>query len=789
MKTMCAKIVRNLVLAVSFVTLGISLTFAQAVFKLSSSPGTAADIGYAELAGPIVFTVSSGTGKTVAAPILIVYSAPITNNDASEISVIGTGGLSVVASSPVLDRTANSILINVPAEGTGGNQISVYGVRLAVAGLNVSQVSAFISSPTATGNSFAGQLNPVVIASIMQPFSIDESVASPLSFSNGVVTRPSTSFLIAENYLNAFTSNIGIAGQTVATRIRITPFPDIPEGIQITFPPIVTSDETGARFTTLSGQSETIPRADGSTDVTYSFAAAEGSSVATESFAFTPTMTVDPSSLGSGTIRFQAELIPIGLATPNQEFPSTDIPRYAERILPDEADLIFGSSELVFPFRIQSDETYTGIAVTNPLGYKVGATLTAYDAGGNVISGDGIMNSVPITIPANGQYYAVASDIFGSAFNASSAGTIHVAGRTPLLKGIYLTGDISGPRLDAGVGDAQASLSWYLPVVFHQGDGPFNSLEIYNPGSSDAHLNLRLMDASGTQKTGTIAVTVVAGGLTSGSVTQIFGIDQSSFQGGYIRGDSDNPLIARENFGNSLESNVLDAQRAIPLTSFTIPFFASGGQYSTELTLVNTDSLDVADVTVALLNDSGAATADPVTLSLNPKTQRIDTIAGLFPALGSGLVSGSIRVNVKPASRAFFVSVPAVVGAVRYLNSNGSASTSVALVNTSGTDFVYSYMPKSSAFFTGLAMVNSGSKTANFTVQVYKEDGAAVGRRYTSSLQPGRRVSKLLDELVPGASGQGDYFRITSDAGLTIFAVFASNDLRSMSAIPPQILQ
>ena len=47
------------------------------------------------------------------------------------------------------------------------------------------------------------------------------------------------------------------------------------------------------------------------------------------------------------------------------------------------------------------------------------------------------------------------------------------------------------------------------------------------------------------------------------------------------------PLTVREAFGNALESNVLAAMAGSSIGTFYIPHFASGGSYSTELTLIN----------------------------------------------------------------------------------------------------------------------------------------------------------------------------------------------------------
>jgi hypothetical protein len=770
---MCAKIFQILTAVLCLILFGTAGSFAQAVFTVSSTQPTAADIGHAELAGSIGLTVVTGT--SVAAPLNITYSAPITNNNSSEITITGTGALAL--STVSLDRATNSLLVGVAAGGQVGDSIEISGVRVAIAGLNLSQVSASIYSPSPSANSVtSGETNPVVIASVMQPFSIDQSSQPPLSYAHGTVTQWSTSFTIAEIYPNAFAASAAGVG-----RIRIVPFPAIPEGLQIHFPTSVFSGD--AIFRTVSGSTETVPRTDGSTDVVYQFIEGANSIGTREAFVFSATMS--GSAAGSGTIQFQAALIPIGLAVPSPEFPSTDMPRYAERLLPDEIELVSGTTELFFPFRSKSEDAYTGVALTNPLNYRVRATLTAYDAAGRQITGENITNPVQVDLARKGQYARLASEIFGSDFNASSNGMIRVVGRSPNLRGFYLTGDNSGPKLDGSVGIVPSAFSWQLPVVSHQGIAPFNLLEIYNPGTADAPLNLRLMDGNGNQ-VATQSTTIVPGGTLLGDFGQIFNIYLHSFSGGYIRGDSELPLIVRENFGNALEANVLDVKAAISQTSYSIPHFASGAQYSTELTLVNADSSFPADITLTPFNDAGVAIADPANVIIMPGAQVIRTVASLFPGLGSGLVTGSIKVAVKTTNRGPILYAPPLLGCVRFANIDGSASASLPLLITPSNDFVYSHLAQNSDWFTGVAVLNPNAEPASVTVAVYTSEGLQTGT-YATTLQPGERFSKLVYELVPASRGQlGGYVRVSSNAYVTSFALFGTNDLQSLSAIPPQ---
>ena len=761
--------------------------YAQAIFKTGSTTPNAADIGQTELTGDIILTVLSGT--TVQAPFIITYSAPITNNAASEILITGTGGLDGIAPVPELDRAGNAIVVRVPAGGTVGDGILISGVRVAVAGLGLTQVSGAITRPSAMGNAVeVGQDMPVVISAVAQPFSVDVS-EPPLSFENFHTTHPSTSFLITEGFRHAFTDITSGGGQTLPSRIRITPYPSIPSGAMVTFEPVAVCTETGAIFRTLSGAAETVPRADGSTDVVFEFIPAAGSPLIAESFQFQVTLALQFPSADAGIIQFQAALVPIGLAVPDQQFPSTDIPRYFERLLPGESDLFTGTTELVFPFRIESDNTYTGVAITNPKEFATSAALTAFDAAGNVISGDSIRNPVTIPLPPKGQYAGLVSEIFGPSFNTLSPGTIRVAGSTSDLQGFYLTGDLSGPGLDGSTGTFASAARWYLPLIFRQGHAPFNLLEIYNPGAAEAIVSLQLLDAGGVQ-VASAARTIAAGGTLAQDITDIFGVDLGSFEGGYIKGKSDASLLARSTFGNALDSNVLRAQLSSSQISYYIPHFASGGPYSTELTLANVHDSKKSEITLTLLDDSGAAIpipGNPAVITVPAKNQRTLTLSDLFPALGPELTTGSLTIRQKPHNLGPFVWSPPLIGTVRYAAADGSASASIPIALDRSQDIIYSHVAQDLGYFTGIALLNPNAESASYNIDVYDSDGVMVGS-FASLLEPRERSTRLLYEFVPASAGQtGGHIRITSDARLISISLFGTDDIRALSAIPPQI--
>jgi hypothetical protein len=780
---MCVRSVRMfLALVCCLISACASSAFAQAVIQVSTSATTATDIGQTELAGPIIFTVFSGTTK--ADQFMVIYSLPITNNAASDISILGSGHFPASISATV-STGINGIVFNLPAGATSGDSIIISGVRLGLAGSQATQATATIVSSANT--IWSSQVYPTVISNVQQPISVDETVAAPVSYRAGVITNSSSSFLISEVYGDAFKGLGQGGGQTVATQLRITPLDTIASGAVVAFPPLVTSPTTGATLSTLSGLSETVPRDDGSSDVVYVFSPGVDSANVPESFAISVTLTQAPSA-GSGSIRFQVAMFPIGAAVPDAAYPSTAIPRYAERLVPGGAGQGTGTTTLHFPFQISSDNTYTGIAITNPFGFQVRGTFTAYNTSGTIITGSRVTNPVTITLPANGQYARVATEIFGDGFNLVSGGMIEFVGQTSELKGFYMIGSISGLQLDGGNAEMNTATSWYIPIVFHQGSSPFNLLQIYNPGTSQAAVNLKLLDAGGTQ-IATDSETVLAGVFLSRDIASLFRVNLTAFQGGYIQMDSDFPVVLQSFFGNALESNILSAQYPSSSPLFFIPHFATGSLNSTELTLVNTNSA-TAELTITLLDNSGntISQATPASLSISSNSQATRTLASLFPNLGSNLVTGSIRIDIQSSFVGPFPMGSRIMGVVRYANADGSASAAVPLLLTASTDFVYSHVAQGPGYYTGLAVQNTNDATAQYTVEVYSKDGDLVGT-YTSALSPHARFSKLLKELVPASSGQvGGYIRITSNQPLSTLALFGSLDMRSLSAISPQIM-
>jgi hypothetical protein len=326
-------------------------------------------------------------------------------------------------------------------------------------------------------------------------------------------------------------------------------------------------------------------------------------------------------------------------------------------------------------------------------------------------------------------------------------------------------------------------------MIFRGDDDDFDSMDVYNPGNSEAQVTIRLMDSNGSSVGDPYNKTLPAGGSFVTDLDDMFEDSQLPSHG-YLKLQSTSPVVFRSSFGNAKESNVLTGQLPQNAISFYIPHFATGGQYVTELTLINTNATQTnpAEITVTLVDDSGNPfSVPPATLKIKSEAQVTTTLASLFPNLGSALVTGSVRVDVKPIQSGPFVMGPGVLGSVRFAAANGSASSALPLIISPSGDCLYSHIAQDSGYYTGLAVQNPNSQATDFTVTVTNKDGQKVGS-YSSALPPHARISKQLTELIPASARQtGGYIRITSTYPVTSVAFFGTTDLRSLSAIAAQV--
>jgi hypothetical protein len=184
---------------------------AQATFQVSAATSTVTTTGHTEPIGEVTFTIIAGTSS----PGLLEVSYPVafTNDAATGISVLGTGGLagatvSVAASSGI-------VIVNVPAGGVVGNSVTVMGARFSPSTFNGTIMTATVSS---AGNFItAGQGVVTVVGGAASGLTLTANPSPAFSVANGLIVTPPSDFVITEGHAAAFTSDVGVKGQTVPT--------------------------------------------------------------------------------------------------------------------------------------------------------------------------------------------------------------------------------------------------------------------------------------------------------------------------------------------------------------------------------------------------------------------------------------------------------------------------------------------------------------------------------------------------------------------------------------------
>ena len=273
------------------------------------------------------------------------------------------------------------------------------------------------------------------------------------------------------------------------------------------------------------------------------------------------------------------------------------------------------------------------------------------------------------------------------------------------------------------------------------------------------------------------------------------------FEDGYIRAAS-RGTVTFETIIDPKRMAVLAAQPVYPeQTEFTIPHFVVFGGSDTILKLIHPSSLSVGGVSpdegeeeeegeepeeqdpivvsVSLRDDDGNAVAEPVELELPNGVSLRKSVRDLF-----GLVD---RETIQSGWIEITTDIPGIVGSAEIQAFDGEALTAIPLQPVQNSKFVFSHVARGYGFSTGLAIVNSGSEPVTLVLELRNPDSELLGTVGPLTLAPGNRLVGLISQLFP-ESGElsGGTVKILSDAPVTGVELFYGDDLRVLSAVPPQ---
>ncbi|HEY3130563.1 MAG TPA: hypothetical protein VGL91_13970 [Acidobacteriota bacterium] len=455
------------------------------------------------------------------------------------------------------------------------------------------------------------------------------------------------------------------------------------------------------------------------------------------------------------------------------------------------AAVVQADSVLNFPRATFVRGQFTGYAIANPTDTDADVTVTAYRADGTVFASPGVSNPAKLTIRARQQRAFLLSD--RDIFNApdglfSSADPVklwlQVSSPVTGLTGFYLLGDTSSPIQTLDGSGPSSGLTDALFLLINEGAGVSTDLKIINPGDTAANVNVEFHRVDGTTAGASTFPPLAPKAALQGKVSELFPSRPSD--AAYVRFKSpDGRLAADALFQNTTNPSlaVLSAQRIEAQASvLNFPQLVDGGDWFSEITIVNVSDKTII-ATFRAYQENGSLFVPP---ALNNNTvQRVLSPGGMLRVSASSLFGfrqditqvGWLQVEGSDVG---------LTGYVGYGTRSTPTRAIVAAQQVPVARAVFSHQAEAAGFFTGLAILNASTFTANVEVYSLNVDGSLRGLT-KKAFKPNQRESKLLHEWIPAANGAaGGYILVRSDVPIIATELFGTVQLTALANVPPQ---
>ncbi|MEJ2082446.1 MAG: hypothetical protein P8Y94_09790, partial [Acidobacteriota bacterium] len=261
-----------------------------------------------------------------------------------------------------------------------------------------------------------------------------------------------------------------------------------------------------------------------------------------------------------------------------------------------------------------------------------------------------------------------------------------------------------------------------------------------------------------------------------------FGLD-SLAPGSYLRVSTDGGAVAGLEFVRSTGGDLLglNARKADEkLQNLFFPQMVASGPWKTELGLVNYSNAPQLVTVYAhkpdgTLYGAGDVTSNPVSRGLDPNQSLLLDVGQLFGFEAGDTREGWLEVRASAEAINGFLSYG--VPSIGYL-------AAIAATPEATKASVFSHIAATSGYFTGLALLNPSSLTANVQILAYTPSGELLGRDDTV-IRPNQRLSRLLTEFIPSTQNHsGGFVSVTSDVPLYTSSLFGADKV--LANIPPQ---
>lgn len=426
------------------------------------------------------------------------------------------------------------------------------------------------------------------------------------------------------------------------------------------------------------------------------------------------------------------------------------------------------------------EEEHTGLAVVNLDTSDVTLRFTSIDAGGTEIQGAKLSNPAARMLRPGAQMPAVDTEIFGRTLSEKGIlGWLKLESTSSRIAAMFLAFTSSLLAIDGADVAAATSTAFVLPEIDGAGS---TDLHIVNPGSAGATVTFEIVNASGVPRTAPIVRTIAPQGALVESVGGMFG-EGLAEDSDYVRVSANRGVVPLEYLSRDADyaAALRGQDGARGATVLYAPQYASGGpDWRTALSIVNLETAS-GEVTLELFGDDGSriGSARSVPIAGRGKV-RIEDAS--FFADASSLKQGYVRVTS---------SGPRLAGSAVFGDPGGSRfRAALPLVGQLESAVVFGQAASDATWYTGVAFLNPGPAAANIRLELFDAAGALVASR-AEPLPAGHRRSRLLTEhfaTLVGQNRSSGYIKLVSDAPIASFALFGTQALTALSAIPPQIV-
>ena len=430
-----------------------------------------------------------------------------------------------------------------------------------------------------------------------------------------------------------------------------------------------------------------------------------------------------------------------------------------------------------------SGEEHTGVALVNLDSSPATLTFTACDSSGAALSDPGLTNPVTKSLEPGHQLPVVDTEIFGPGLSLHEDGWIKVQSNVEKIAGFFTTFDSELNVLDGTVLASLPAVTSILSEIEAEG---FTWISIENPNSTPANVTIELI-GNGGNVLARESKTINANGSLAAELFEDIFEGTVPPAASYLRITSDKPVVPLELTGKEgVYASALNGQDASAGTSkLYCPQYAVGGSWRTALSVVNLDAR-AGLVTFTFVPQDPSRPVDTKSLPINGHGKLYIDDPAFFESLAG-----------KPADEIAqgYVVVEGdgirLAGSVVFGDAERRAfSTALPLLPKLDNSLLFGHVAANDTYFTGLAIVNPHDREIFAIIDLVSADGKIVYSA-TQVIPPRGRSSRLLAQYFPILLEQhrtSGYIRVTADLPVAGFAVFGTNSLSVLSAIPPQTI-